>query len=261
MRFFYKLTTLSFTTIRMSNRDLPIRMPMKPNSKQIREKRRTLGRVLCFCLSVVMIAGVLVWLARIPVLTYLVRHELDRRGLSDVTFQIASVRLDRIVLREVQMGVDPSVVRVDWLEARFSFPEIFKGEVDRVRASGIQLPLIAGENTITVPLLEPDGGDGAIGPLFGFGLHPLGSKVFHVCIENGLGNFGRLNLAPGACTLGKLIMVAQAHEVIAALLIGFNRLLRERLSVRPIAVGVQLASEPVRTADQRLDNLLSACTL
>ncbi|MEI6646830.1 MAG: YdbH domain-containing protein [bacterium] len=138
----------------MSNRDVPIRMPMKPNPKQISKKMRTLGRVLCFCLSVVMIAGVLVWQARITVLTYLLRHELDRRGLSDVMFQLASVRLDRIVLKEVQMGGATPVVRVDWLEARFSFPEIFKGEVDRVRACGIQFSLIAGENTITVPFLE-----------------------------------------------------------------------------------------------------------
>lgn len=154
MRIFEKLTPLSFKTIRLSNRGVPIRLPMKPSLKQIREKMRTLGRVFCFCLSVVMIAGVLVWQARITVLTYLVRHELDRRGLSDVTFQLASVRLDRIELREVQMGGDQPVVRVDWLEARFSFPEILKGEVDRVRACGIQLPLIAGEHTITVPLLE-----------------------------------------------------------------------------------------------------------
>ena len=87
-------------------------------------------------------------------MTRLVRHELDRQGLSDVTFQLASVRLDRIVLKDVQMGNDAPVVRVDWLEARFSYPEIFKGEVDRVRATGIQLPLIVKEHAITIPLLE-----------------------------------------------------------------------------------------------------------
>ncbi|MEI7947446.1 MAG: YdbH domain-containing protein [bacterium] len=129
-------------------------MPMKTNPKPIRGCWRTFWRAFCFCLAVVMIAGVLVWQARITLLTNLMRHELDRRGLSDVTFQLASVRLDRVVFREVQMGGATPVVRVDWLEARFSFPEIFKGEVDRVRACGIQLPLIAGENAVTVPFLE-----------------------------------------------------------------------------------------------------------
>lgn len=129
-------------------------MPNNTNPKQFRGRRRTLGRVFCFCLSVVIIAGVLVWQARITVLTHLIRHELEGLGLSDVTFQLASVRLDRIVLKDVQMGKDAPVVRVDWLEARFSFPEILKSEVDRVRACGIQLPLIATEHAITVPLLE-----------------------------------------------------------------------------------------------------------
>ena len=154
MRFFEKLTTLSFKTIMGINRNVTIRLPMKTNPKPIRGSWRTFWRAFCFCLSVVMIAGVLVWQARIRLLTHLVRHELDQRGLSDVTFQLASVRLDRVVLREVQMGRDTPVLRVDWLEARFSYPEIFKGEVDRVRACGIQLPLIAGENTVTVPFLE-----------------------------------------------------------------------------------------------------------
>ena len=127
---------------------------MKTNPKQIRGSWRTFWRAFCFCLSVVLIAGVLVWQARIMLLTHLLRHELDRRGLSDVTFQLASVRLDRIVFKEVQMGGATPVLRVDWLEARFSYPELFNGEVDRVRASGIQLPLIAGEDAVTVPFLE-----------------------------------------------------------------------------------------------------------
>jgi hypothetical protein len=144
---------------------------MKANPKQIRGSWRTFWRAFCFCLSVVMIAGVLIWQARIMLLTSMLRHELDRRGLSDVTFQLASVRLDRVVFREVQMGGATPVLRLDWLEARFSCPELFKGEVDRVRACGIQLPLIAGEITVTVPLLERlqkialyPAGDAAPGP-------------------------------------------------------------------------------------------------
>ena len=104
MQFFEKLKTLSFKTIIGVNRNVAILMPMKMNLKQIRESWRTFGCAFCFCLSVVMIAGVLVWQARIRLLTHLVRQELDRRGLSDVTFQLASVRLDRVVFREVQMG-------------------------------------------------------------------------------------------------------------------------------------------------------------
>lgn len=123
----------------------------KPQEKSGR-KRRSVFFWLSLFLSVAVAAGVagarVVWLRRIELASRWVRKALDREGLHDACFRLARLSSDRVVVEGLCLGEGSPVFSVDWAEARFSYPDILMGRLDRLRIRGVRVPLV----------VEPSGG-------------------------------------------------------------------------------------------------------
>ena len=119
---------------------------------------RALWRAFVFLFLLVfinaLIFGAVAWNKRVVWVTRIVRGELDKRGLSEVSFEIDTLLPNRVVLRNIGFPEKQESFAVQCLDVRFSFPEILAGEVSRVRASGVKLDVAVDEGRMILPLVE-----------------------------------------------------------------------------------------------------------
>ncbi len=125
--------------------------------KRKQKRRGWLLRVAAFVVFVLAAAAVgagVLWHLRIGLASRWVRSALDREGLADVDFRLTTLAPGRIVIEDVRWGTPAPAVSVDWLEIRFSYPDVTRGWLDRVRIRGIRTPLVVKAGRATSPLVE-----------------------------------------------------------------------------------------------------------
>ncbi len=125
--------------------------------KRKQKRRGWLLRVAAFVVFVLAAAAVgagVLWHLRIGLASRWVRSALDREGLADVDFRLTTLAPGRIVIEDVRWGTPAPAVSVDCLEIRFSYPDVTRGWLDRVRIRGIRTPLVVKAGRATSPLVE-----------------------------------------------------------------------------------------------------------
>ncbi|MCL1920911.1 MAG: YdbH domain-containing protein [Kiritimatiellaeota bacterium] len=102
------------------------------------------------------ILGVVAWNKRIEWATKIARKELDKRGLSDVSFEISELLPDRVSLQNIRVETEAgeTLLGVGILCVRFSFPEVLCGVITMVDVDKVDIPVDLDGARVTVPLLE-----------------------------------------------------------------------------------------------------------
>jgi hypothetical protein len=105
--------------------------------------KRIAARFAIFALAIV---GA-IWIAQLTILPWIVAHEVRRAlatiGLSDASFAISNVTLNRAVVVRISSS-GKSNGSIDAAVIRYSFPAILRGRFDAIELSGAQLTLDAG---------------------------------------------------------------------------------------------------------------------
>ena len=132
------------------------RLRERPQKKScLRALWRAFKFLFLLVLVNVVVFGVVAWNRRIEWATRIVRKELDKRGLSDdVWIEIDTLLPNRIALRNVRVGKKEELLSSDWIEVRFSFPEILNGWVDSIRVRDINVLVDFDDGQVTIPLVE-----------------------------------------------------------------------------------------------------------
>jgi hypothetical protein len=117
-------------------------------------KRRVAKRALFIGLAATCVFGLAVWGARLTVASRVVRLALDKQGFADASFRLTRLSPGCVVVEEVRLGGASPVLSVDWAEARFSFPEILRGQLDRVRVRGVETAVVFEAGKPQSPLFE-----------------------------------------------------------------------------------------------------------
>lgn len=108
--------------------------------KQTRRNWRSRISVV-FLLTVALCIPVLsvVWLARVAVVTRVVRTTLDQQGFTDATFRFSRLSLGRVVVEDIRLGAPEAVLSVGQVDVRFSLQEVLRRHVERVSVQGLSL--------------------------------------------------------------------------------------------------------------------------
>jgi hypothetical protein len=108
----------------------------------------------CFVLSVFLGLIVAVWCGRVGFVTQICRAMLDRQGLSDVTFRLSRLSLGSVVVEDLHVGVPEAALTIDHAEARFSFSELRRGHLSRLRVRGVRTPVVVDARHLSSPLQQ-----------------------------------------------------------------------------------------------------------
>ncbi len=109
--------------------------------------------VIALTLAVAAVLSGLLWHLRIALATRWARQALDREGLADARFQLAFLSPWRMVLEDIRLGTPEPVLSVDWMEIRFSYPDVIRGRLDRVRIRGIRTQIDVDAGQASSPLV------------------------------------------------------------------------------------------------------------
>jgi len=107
-----------------------------------------------FLLAIAVLSFACVWQARLYLVSQGVRKMLDRQGLSDVDFRLVRFSPGRVVLENLRVGAPKAVLAVDWAEVLFTYPEVVRGQIDRIRVRGVRTRLAVDGNRVVSPLQE-----------------------------------------------------------------------------------------------------------
>jgi hypothetical protein len=75
-------------------------------------------------------------------------------GFSDTSFRFTRLSPFVVTLEDFRLGGEHPSLTIDWLELRFSVPDVFRGRIDRLRARGVEIPLVTDGTRVRAPLLE-----------------------------------------------------------------------------------------------------------
>jgi hypothetical protein len=106
------------------------------------------------CAALLFALCVFVWQARTACVSLLARHVLAKQGFPDATFKLVRLSLGCVVLEDVRLGAPDPVLAMDWVDVRFSVPEVIRGQLDRVRMRGVRTSAVVSDDRLLLPLHE-----------------------------------------------------------------------------------------------------------
>ncbi len=126
------------------------------NTQPRRQRRRGRLALWILLLGLAFLAGLSlsVWQRRIALATRVVRGALDSHGLSDASFTLVRLSPGCVILENLRLGVPEPVLTVGRIEVRFSYPEVSRGQLDRLRVTGVRTQLVIDGGRAVSPLLE-----------------------------------------------------------------------------------------------------------
>lgn len=88
----------------------------------------------------IFISGIGLYIFRIPLLTAILNHQLDKQGIPAHSLSVASVSFNHLLLRNLAVGTNREL-QADHILITWHLPDLFAGKLPSVEISGLQVAL------------------------------------------------------------------------------------------------------------------------
>ncbi len=102
----------------------------------------------------IFISGIGLYIFRIPLLTAILNHQLDKQGIPAHSLSVASVSFNHLLLRNLAVGTDREL-QVDHILITWRLPDLFAGKLPSVEISGLQVALDLSSGQPPLGSLQP----------------------------------------------------------------------------------------------------------